>query len=95
MGDKKPAKGISMDTSIIFEPQNLAELKQFFEDNKEKYPEIWVVITKKKTTTPQSISFDQTLNEAEKQEIIDSRTKTINAQKYMIRLTKRITSNIA
>jgi hypothetical protein len=48
MGDKKPEKGICMAESITFEPQNVSELKQFFETNKEKYREIWVVITKRK-----------------------------------------------
>jgi len=76
--------------SITFEPKNVSELKLFFEDNKEKYHEIWVVITKKKTANPQLVSFDQALNEAKKQELIDSRTKTIDEEKYMIRFTKRI-----
>ena len=80
--------------SIIFEPQNVSELKQFFEENKEKYHEIWIVITKKKAANPQPLSFDQALTEAKKQGLIDSRTKTIDAEKYMIRFTKRITSKM-
>jgi hypothetical protein len=49
MGDKQPAKkGISMGESITFDSQNVLMLKQFFEGNKEKYDEIWIVITKKK-----------------------------------------------
>jgi hypothetical protein len=83
-------KGISMVKSIIFEPQNVSELKLFFEDNKEKYLEIWVVITKKKVANPQPLSFDQASTEAKKQELIDSQTKTIDAEKYMICFTKRI-----
>ena len=79
-----------MVTSVIFEPRNVSKLKQFFEENKEKYHEIWVVITKKKASNLQPISFDQTLIEAKKQGLIDSRTKTIDKEKYMIRFTKRM-----
>ncbi len=79
-----------MGESITFEPQNVSMLKQFFEDNKEIYHEIWIVITKKKAANPQPLSFDQALIEAKKQGLIDSRTKTIDAEKYMIRFTKRI-----
>jgi hypothetical protein len=90
MGDKQPKKGINMVESITFEPKNISELKQFFKKNKEKYHEIWIVITKKKTANPQPVSFYQALTEAKKQELIDSRTKTIDSEKYMIRFTKRI-----
>jgi hypothetical protein len=76
--------------SIIFEPQSVSELKRFFEDDKEKYHEIWVVITKKKASNPQPLSFDQALTEAKKQGLIDSRTKTFDAEKYMIRFTKKL-----
>ena len=85
-----PQKGISMVESITFEPRNATELNQFFEDNKEKYHEFWIVITKKKAANPQPISFEQTLKEAKEQGLIDSRTKTIDEEKYMIRFTKRI-----
>jgi len=77
--------------SITFELQNVSELKRFFEDNKEKYHEIWVVITKKKAAISQPLSFNQALIEAKKQGLIDSRTKTIDAEKYMVRFTERIT----
>jgi hypothetical protein len=83
-------KGISMVASITFEPKNVSELKRFFDENKEKYHEMWVVITKKKAAKPQPISFDQALTEAKKQGLIDSRTKTIDSEKFMIRFTKRI-----
>lgn len=79
-----------MVASITFEPKNVSELKRFFDENKEKYHEIWVVITKKKAAKPQPISFDQALTEAKKQGLIDSRTKTIASEKFMIRFTKRI-----
>ena len=95
MGDKKPEKGICMDESITFEPQNVSELKQFFEDTKEKYHEIWVIITKNKTINQQPISFNQALIEAKKQGLIDSRTKTINEEKYMIRFTKKLNKKIS
>jgi hypothetical protein len=76
--------------SSTFEPQNVSELKRFFEENKDRYHEIWVVITKKQTANPQPVSFNQALIEAKKQGLIDSRTKTIDEKKYMIRFTKRI-----
>jgi len=79
-----------MIASITFEPQNVSELKRFFEENKEKYHEIWIVITKKKAAHTQPISFDQALAEARKQGLIDSRTRSIDTEKYMIRFTKRI-----
>ena len=50
----------------------------------------WVVITKKTAADQQHVSFNQALDEAKKQGLIDSRTKTIDAEKYMIRFTKRI-----
>ena len=78
--------------SVTFEPQSPSELKHFFEENKDKHHEIWVIITKKKAANPQPLSFNQALNEAKKQGLIDSRTKTIDQKKYMIRFTKRIKS---
>jgi len=52
-----------MIASIVFKPQNLSELEQFLEDNKENYPKIWVVITKKKVVNPQPLSFNHTLRQ--------------------------------
>lgn len=92
VGDIQPAKSkvtIILE-SVTFEPQNASELKQFLEKNKDKCHEIWVVITKKKVANPQPLSFNQALAEAKKRGLIDSRTKTIDEKKYMIRFTKRI-----
>ena len=36
MGDNQPAKRMRIVESTIFKPQTVSELKQFFEDNKEK-----------------------------------------------------------
>jgi uncharacterized protein YdeI (YjbR/CyaY-like superfamily) len=79
-----------MGESVTFEPQTVSELKQFLEENKSKYHELWVIITKKKAVNPQPISFNQAVDEAKKQGLIDSRTKTIDEKKYMIRFTKRV-----
>jgi len=76
--------------SVTFEPQNLAALRQFFEENKDIYHEIWITITNKKAANPQLLSFNQAVNEAIKQRLIDSRIKNIDEKKYMIRFTKRI-----
>ena len=79
-----------MADSVTFEPKSLAELRQFFEKNKGKYHEIWVIITNKKAANPQIVSFNQVVNEARNQGLIDSRIRNVNEKKYMIRLTKRI-----
>jgi len=79
-----------MTESITFEPTSLAEVKQFFEENKDKYHEIWIIITNKKTANPQIVSFGQVVSEAKKQGLIDSRIKNLDEKRYMIRLTKRI-----
>ena len=55
--------------SVTFEPQNASELKQFFEKNKEKYHEIWVVITKKKAANPQPLSFNQALTKQKNKDL--------------------------
>ena len=81
-----------MSESATFKPKSLVELRQFFEENKDKYHEIWVIITNKKTANPQIVSFNEVIDEAKKQWLIDSRIKKIDDKKYMIRLTKRIKS---
>jgi hypothetical protein len=79
-----------MAESVTFEPQSVLELERFFEENKDKYHEIWIVLTKKKFADPQPVSFSVAVDEAIKQGLVDSRTKTIDQQKYMLRFTKRI-----
>ena len=88
---KKQREGEVTLESVSFEPKNASELKKFFEENKDGYHEIWVIITKKTAADPQPVSFNQALDEAKKQGLIDSRTKTIDDNKYMIRFTKRVT----
>ena len=75
--------------SVSFEPKNVEELRHFFEANKNVYHEIWIILSKKKHTDPQPVSFTEAVGEALKQGLIDSRTKTLNEQKYSIRFTKR------
>jgi hypothetical protein len=75
--------------SAIFEPKNAEELSRFFEINKEKHHEIWIILTKKKYADPQPVSFNDAVSEAVKQGLIDSRTRSLNEQKYAIRFTKR------
>jgi arginine utilization protein RocB len=76
--------------SVTFEPKSLVELRKFFEENKEKYHEIWVIITNKKAANPQVVSFGEVISEAKSQGLIDSRIKNVDEKRYMIRLTKRI-----
>ena len=76
--------------SVSFEPKTLGELTQFFEENKDKYHEMWVIIKNKKSQSPQIVSFNDVVSEARKQGLIDSRIKNVDKEKYMIRLTKRI-----
>ena len=64
--------------SMAFEPKSLEELRQFFEDNKDKYHEIWIIITNKKTANPQIVSFNQVIEEAKNQGLIDSRIKNVD-----------------
>lgn len=79
-----------MDESVNFEPKSPGELRQFLLENKDRYHEIWVIITNKKAANPQVVSFDQVVGEAKKQGLIDSRIKNLDEKRYMIRLTKRI-----
>lgn len=79
-------------SSLSFEPRNVEELRRFFEAQKDRYHEIWVVLTKKAHTNPHPVSFTEAVAEAVGQGLIDSRTKTLNAEKYAIRFTKRKTT---
>jgi hypothetical protein len=96
VGDNQPVRDKprgslpkSEKSSVSFEPKNPAELASFFQENKNEFHEIWVVLTKKKYANPQPVSFTQALAEAILQGLVDSRTKTINDQKYAVRITKR------
>jgi hypothetical protein len=79
------------DGSVCFEPKSGDELRRFFEANKDKYHEIWIVLSNKKYVNPQPVSFNETVNEAIKQGLIDSRSKSLSQQKYSVRFTKRKT----
>ena len=87
---RKKVEALTLAESVSFEPKDLEELKRFFVENKDRYHEIWVIITNKKAANPQSVSFDQVVGEAKKQGLIDSRIKNLDEKRYMIRLTKRI-----
>ena len=76
-------------TSVTFEPKNAEELTHFFKTSRDRYHEIWIVITKKKHADPQPVTFNEAVAEATKQGLIDSRTKSLNEHKYLIRFTKR------
>ena len=75
--------------SVSFEPRNAEELRRFFEANKNKYNEIWIILTNKKYADPQPVSFNEAVSEAVKQGLIDSRSKSLSERKYAIRFTKR------
>ena len=79
----------TMSASVSFEPANVEELKSFFEVNKNRYHEIWIVLLNKKYADPQPVSFNEAVGEAVKQGLVDSRTKTLSEKKYGIRFTKR------
>ena len=79
-----------MTESVTFEPTSLEELRRFFEENKGKYHEIWIVIANKKAANPQVVSFNQVVSEARNQGLIDSRIRNVDEKRYMIRFTKRI-----
>jgi hypothetical protein len=75
--------------SVSFEPKNAEELRRFFEANKNKYNEIWIILTNKKYADPQPVSFNEDVSENVKQGLIDSRSKSLSERKYAIRFTKR------
>jgi len=75
--------------SIIYEPKNTQDLTTFLENNKEKHHEIWIIITKKKFSNPQPVSFNEAVTLATAQGLVDSRIKSLDNKKYEIRLTKR------
>jgi len=75
--------------TITFEPTRKDELSSFLEANKDKYHEFWIILTKKKEANPQPVSFSEVVDEAIKHGLIDSRTKSVNDEKYGVRLTKR------
>jgi hypothetical protein len=76
-------------SSVSFEPKNPAELATFLRFYKEEFHEIWIILAKKKYANPQPVSFTQAVAEAVKQGLVDSRTKTVDDQKYAVRITKR------
>lgn len=75
--------------SIVYEPKNPEDLTRFLEANKEKYREIWVVLTKKSRVDPQPVSFNEAVRRAVELKLVDSRTKTLGDEKYAVRFTKR------
>jgi hypothetical protein len=75
--------------SIRYEPKSIDDLISFLKANKDKYHEIWVVLTKKAHANPQPVSFNEAVREAIAQGLVDSRTKTLDEVKYAIRFTKR------
>ena len=75
--------------SVSFEPRNEEELRLFFQANKDKYHEIWIVLSNKKYVDPQPVSFNETVVEAVSQGLIDSRSKSLSEWKYAVRFTKR------
>jgi hypothetical protein len=82
---------ISDESTTSFEPKNKQELTSFLNENKNKYHEIWIIITKKEYANPQPVSFTDAVAEAIKHGLIDSRTKTLSQQKYGVRFTKKRT----
>jgi len=75
--------------SVTYEPKDTQDLTAFLENNKEKYHEIWIIITKKEFSNPQPVSFNEAVTLALAQGLVDSRTKSFDNRKYEIRLTKR------
>ena len=53
--------------SVSFEPKNVEELRHFFEASRERYHEIWIILSKKKYADPQPVTFNGVVNEAVKQ----------------------------
>jgi uncharacterized protein YdeI (YjbR/CyaY-like superfamily) len=75
--------------SVSFEPKNVEDLRRFFEASKDKYHELWVILTKKKIVAQQPVTFNEAVNEALMHGLIDSRSKSLSEQTYAVRFTKR------
>jgi hypothetical protein len=75
--------------SVSFEPSSVDELRYFFEANRDRHHEIWIVLTNKKYADPQPVTFNDAVKEAVKQGLIDSRSRSLSEQKYAVRFTKR------
>ncbi len=67
------------DESVTFDPRTL-ESWRVSSKRKDKYHEIWIIITKKEHADPQPVSFTEAVNAAVKQGLIDSRTKTLTSR---------------
>ena len=70
------------------EPMDISTIP-LLEANKEKYHEIWVVLTKKSSAEAQPVSFSEAVRRAIALGLVDSRTKTLDGEKYAVRFTKR------
>lgn len=75
--------------SITYEPCDDHDLSNFLDANKESYHEIWIVLTKKEYANPQPVTFKDAVNKAIERGLVDSRTKSLDEEKYAIRFTKR------
>jgi len=76
-------------SSVFFEPKNVEELAAFFKENKNKFHEIWIVLTKKECVNPQPVSFTQAVAQAIEQGLVDNQTKSLDERRYAIRFTIR------
>jgi hypothetical protein len=74
--------------SISFEPKKVEDLRRFFKINKDKHHQLWVILTKKKIVAKQPVAFNEAVNEAVMQGLIDSRPKGLS-EKYAVRFTRR------
>lgn len=84
---------MSDEGSIRYEPKNPEDLTAFLKANREKHHEIWVVLIKKTHADPQPVSFNEAVRRAIELGLVDSRTKTLDDEKYMVRFTKRKAKN--
>lgn len=80
---------MAAEDSVSYEPKNIEDLTRFLDANKDRYHEIWVVLTKKQFADPQPVSFNNAVNEAIEKGLVDSRTKSLDEKRYAIRFTKR------
>jgi len=75
--------------TVTYEPPSKDELSNFLGAHKDEYHEIWIVLTKKKRANPQPVSFSEVITEAVTHGLIDSRTKSLDDEKYGVRLTEK------
>lgn len=85
---QKASIGAPKRKSVIHEPKDATKPAKFFAKKKDEYQEIRIVLTKKKYANPQPVSATEAVIETIRHNHIDTRTKSLNQQKYLMLFQK-------